>query len=109
MQLHQLGAEHLHAVVPVLELAALGLAGDDHAGGQVDESHGGGGLVDVLAAGAAGAVDLHLDVLRPDLDVSVLRQVRHDLDRGEGGLPTGVGIEGGDADQTVDAVLALRR
>ena len=55
----------------------------------------------MLAAGAAGPVDLHLDVLGADLDLHVLGQVGHDLHRGEGGLPPGVGVKGGHPHQAV--------
>ena len=109
LQLQELCPQHLHAVVLVLELAPLLLGGHHNAGGLVDQADGGGGLVDVLAAGAAGPVDLHLDVLVPNLDGVVILQLRHHLDGGEGGLTAGVGVKGGDADQTVDAVLALQQ
>ena len=72
----------------------------------MDQAHGGGGLVDVLSARAAGPVDLHLDVLLADLHGVVVLDLRHDLHGGKGGLPPGVCVEGGDTDQTVDAVLA---
>ena len=75
LDLIQLGSQHLHGGVAVLELAALGLAADHDAGGLVDQAHRAGGLVDVLAARAGGAVDLHLNVLGADLDVRVLGQV----------------------------------
>ena len=39
LQLHELGFEHLHGVVAVLELAALRLAGGDDAGGDMNETH----------------------------------------------------------------------
>ena len=107
LQLRQLGAQHLHGVVTVLELAALRLAEHHDARGQVGQADGGGGLVDVLAAGAAGAAGLHLDVLRPDLDLAVVVQLGHDLHGGEAGLPPGVGVEGRYTDQSVHAVLAL--
>ena len=60
----------------------------------------------MLAASAGRAVDLHLDVLRPDLDLHILRQVGHDLHRGEGGLPPGVGIKWRYPHQAVDTVLS---
>ena len=59
----------------------------------------------MLAAGAAGAVDLHLDVLRADLHLHVLGQVGHDLHGSEGGLAAGIGVKGRDTHQTVHAVL----
>ena len=74
--------------------------------GQADS---GGSLVDVLAACAGGAVDLHLNVLFPDLNGVVVLQLRHDLDGGEGGLAAGIGVEGGHPDQPVDAVLTLQK
>ena len=89
------------------ELAALRLAEHHDARGQVGQAHGGGRLVDVLAAGAAGTAGLHFDVLRTDLDLAVVVQLRHDLQRGEAGLTAGVGVKGADAHQPVYAVLAL--
>ena len=59
----------------------------------------------MLSAGAGGPVDLHLDVLGADVDLHILGQVGHHLHRGKGGLPPGVGVEGGHPDQAVDAVL----
>ena len=55
-QLDQLRPEHLHRRRLVLGLGALVLALDDDSGRQVGDAHGGIGLVDVLAAGAGGAV-----------------------------------------------------
>ena len=107
LQLRQLGAQHLHGVVPVLELAALRLAEHHNARGQVGQPHGGGGLVDVLTACAGGTARLHFNVLRTDLDLAVVLQLRHDLQRGEAGLPPCVGVKGADAHQTVYAVLTL--
>ena len=109
LQLQQLCPQHLHAVVLVLELAALLLGRHHDARGLVDKADSGGGLVDVLAAGAGGPVDLHLDILLPDLHGVVILHLRHDLNGGEGGLAAGVGVKGGDADQAVDAVLALQK
>ena len=51
----EFGAEDFHGLVAVGELAALGLAGDDDAGGLVGDAYGAVGFVDVLPAGAAGA------------------------------------------------------
>ena len=41
----------------------------------------------MLSAGAAGPVDLHLDVLGADLHAVVVLDLRHHLHGGEGGLP----------------------
>ena len=73
----------------------------------MDQTDGGGRLVDVLAACAGGAVDLHLDVGGVDFNVDVVVQLGHDLKAGETGLAAGVGVKRADAHQTVDAVLAL--
>ena len=108
LQLRQLCPQHLHGVVPVLELAALRLAEHHDARGKVGQTHGGGRLVDVLAACAGAAAGLHFDVLRPDLDLAVVVQLRHDLQRSEAGLASGVGIEGRNTHQTVNTVLALQ-
>ena len=103
----QLSLHHLHGVLAVLQLAALGLAARHNAGGLVDQADGGGRLVDVLAACTGGAVDLHLDVGGVDFNVDVVVQLGHDLKAGETGLAAGVGVKRADAHQTVDAVLAL--
>ena len=58
LELVELRGEHHHAALAVLELAALRLAEHHDARGQVGQADGGGGLVDVLAAGAAGAAGL---------------------------------------------------
>ena len=63
----------------------------------------------MLAAGAGGAAGLHLDVLGPDLHLDVVGQLRHDLHRGKGGLPPGVGVKGGHPHQPVHAVLAPQK
>ena len=95
LNLDELGAQHLHTGVLVLELAALGLAGHYDAGGLVDQPDSRGGLVDVLAAGAGGAVHLHLDVLGADVHLHAVVDLRGDLHRGKGGLPSCVGVKGG--------------
>ena len=62
----------------------------------------------MLTACTAGAAGLHLDVLRTDLDLAVVVQLRHDLQRSEAGLASGVGIEGRNTHQTVNTVLTLQ-
>ena len=76
--------------------------------GHVGEAHGGRGLVDVLAAGTRGAEDVHLDVLLPDVDLDRVVDVGIDEDRGERGVPAGLGVVGRDPDQPVDALLRLQ-
>ncbi len=75
----------------------------------MDESDSGRGLVDVLAAGTRGAVDLHLDIFGADIHLDGVVQLRHDFQRSKAGLAAGVGVKGRDAHQTVDAILALEQ
>ena len=88
-------------------MAALHLAGHNDAGGNMGQTHGGRGLVDLLTACAGGTVDIHLDVLVPQLDLVVVADLGHDLHCREGGVAAACGVKGRDANQTVDAVLAL--
>ena len=71
------------------------------------DAHGGLGAVDVLAAGAGGAEDVDAQILGLDLDLHVVVDQRDDEDRGEGGVAAGVGVEGRDAHQAVDADFGL--
>jgi hypothetical protein len=66
------GTQHLDGGRPVLVLAPLALALHHDAGGEVGESDGAGSLVDVLAAGAAGAEDVLTDVLIADLNLRIV-------------------------------------
>ena len=97
LEFHELGFEHLHGVVAVLELRALGLAGGDDARGLVDESNGRARLVDVLAAGAGRAVDLHFNILGTNFDLNVVGQLRHDLEGCKARLAAGIRVERGNA------------
>ena len=108
LDLRELGPEHFLAVLKVLEMAALHLRGDDDTGGQVRETHGRGGLVDLLSAGAGGAVDVHLYILVAKLYLLAVGDRGHDLDGGKARLAAGVRVKGGDADETVYAMLAAQ-
>ena len=72
-----------HGTGFVLQLGAFILAGDDHAGGQVDQADGCGVLLNVLAAGSCGFIDFDANVGFRNLNVEVFyfRQYR-DGDRG---------------------------
>ena len=107
LDLHQLTAQHIHGDLAVLVLAALHLAGHHDAGRQVGQAHGTGGLIDLLPARAAGPVHIHLDVLLADLDIDILVDLRHDLQRGKGGLTAAAGIEGRNTHQAVHAVFGF--
>ena len=73
----------------------------------MDKAHGGRGLVDVLAARAGRAVDLHLDVLRPEVHIGLLH-LRQDGDRRRGRVHPPAGLRLGHALHAVHAGLELQ-
>ena len=104
----QPGAQDPHCVVAVLMLGAFRLAGHHDAGGQVGEAHRGGYLLDILAAGAAGAKEVHFDFVGADGHFGVV--VRHrgqGFDAGKGGLAAAGGVKGRNAYQPVYADLGV--
>ena len=54
-------------------------------------------LVDVLAAGAGRAVDLHFNILGTNFDLDIVGQLRHDLEGCKARLAAGVRVERGNA------------
>ena len=106
--LHQFGHQHFHGHFAVLVLAALHLAGNHNAGGDVDQPHRRGGLIDLLAAGAAGPVHFHFDVLRGDLHGIVQLHLGHHFQGSKGGLTSARCVKGGNTHQPVDTRLALQ-
>ena len=108
LDLDELRAQHAHTRFLVLELVALRLAGDDDAGRLMDEADGGGRLVDVLAACAGRAVDLHFNVLGTNFDLDVVRNLRDDLHGGERRVAAARRVERRDAHEAVHAGLALQ-
>src|SRR5579859_7395249 len=110
LALEEAGPEHLHGDLAVLDLGALVLAGDDDAARDVRDPDRRLGLVDVLAAGAAGAVGVDPDVVGVDLDHGLLLlQLGQHLDQREGGVTAVVLVEGRDPHQPVDAVLGAQQ
>ena len=107
--LEQLGLQHHHRRGLVLQLAALVLAGDDDAGGQVGQAHRGVGGVHALTAGARRPVDVDAQVLLVDVDVVGGLDDGCDLDAGERRLPAALVVERGDAHQPVRALLDRQR
>ncbi len=84
LDLGELGAKHGFAVFEVLEVASLYLRGDDDARRQVGQPHGGGRLVDLLAARTGRAVHVHFDLVVAQLDLAVvLGDLGHDLHGGK--------------------------
>ena len=107
LYLGKAGAQHILAVFEVLEVAALDLGGDHYTGWDMGQTHRGGGLVDLLAASAGRAVNVHLDVLVAQLDLAVVAYLGHDLNGGKGGVTAAGGVERGNAHKAVYAVFAL--
>src|SRR3989337_970326 len=104
--LEEAGAQDGHGLDAVLELRALVLALDGDASGHVGDAHRRGDLVDVLAAGAAGVVDLGAQVLVVDVDLDLLG-LRQDGDGGRAGVDAALRLGGGDALDAVGAALVL--
>src|SRR5690606_18557160 len=102
-QLVQTRPEHLHGFGAVAVLRSVVLALDDDAGGHVRDAHGGIGLVDVLAARAAGPVGVDPQVGGVDVDLDRFIDFGVDEHTGEGGVPAVGGIEGAFAHQPVHA------
>src|SRR3954453_2950543 len=97
--------EDLGRVLLVLGLRPLVLALDDDAGGHVGQAYGRIGLVDVLAASTLRAIGVDADLVPVELDLDVIVDFGKDLDEGERGLATLLGIEGADPDEAMDATL----
>ena len=88
-------------------LAALILLDDDQAGGQVRQSHGRIGSVDVLTAGAAGAIDIDLDIVIVNLDIHLVRLWQHS-DGGGAGVDAPARFRDGHPLHAVDAAFKLQ-
>ena len=82
-------------------LGAFGLALHHDTAGLVGDAHRRIGLVDVLAAGAAGAVGIGLEVRRVDIDLDIVIDLGGYKHRGKGCVTAIAGIEGRLADQPV--------
>ena len=72
------------------------------------DAHRGVGLVDVLAAGAGGAVGVGAHVGGVDLDLDGVVHLGEHEHRAEAGVTAGVGVEGALADEAVDAGLGAQ-
>ena len=88
-------------------LGTFGDAIDDDAGGFVSDADGGGDFVDVLSSGATGAaVEIHVDFVGVDFDFGGFAVVGEDIDGGKAGVAAFVGVEGADANKSMDAHFA---
>ena len=85
LELIEAGSQHVPGGRPVLVLRALGLAGDDDAGGNVGDPHRRFSLVDVLSAGAGGAigVDPAIALVNLDLDPVVDDRIQIDVNESD--------------------------
>ena len=92
----------------VLVLRALVLALDHDARRQVRDADGGIGLVDVLAAGAGGAIGVDAQVRRIQLDGLDLLELGQDRDRARGGVDAPLRLGGGHALHAMRAGLELQ-
>ena len=72
------------------------------------DAHGGFGLVDVLAASAAGAIGVDLEILVVDLDGGVVFNLRHDFHCGKRGVASAGCVEWRNAHHAVHAFFALQ-
>ena len=90
-------------------LAALVLALDDDARGQVREAHGRFDFVDVLAAVAAGAESVYAKVFGPDDDFDAVVNFRDDENGGKGRVAPRRLIERRYAHQTMHAAFARQQ
>ena len=107
LPLQEPGAQDLHRALAVLDLGALVLTGDDDARREVGDAYRRRRLVDVLTAGAGGAVGVDAQVVVVDGDLVVVLDLRKDLDQRERGVPPVRGIERGETHQAVRTGLAL--
>ncbi len=78
-------------------------------GRDVRHAHGRFSPVDVLAAGAAGAENIHFDVVRFEIDFDVVVDLRVNENRGERSVAARVGIERRNADQAMHADFRLQQ
>jgi hypothetical protein len=106
LQLEQARTEHAQSLLLVLELRLLVLHCHHQPGREVGDPDCGVRRIDALPAWAGGAVDVHLEVVRVDLDVDLL-SLRHDRDRRRGGVDTPLRLGRGHALDTVGAALPL--
>ena len=106
LRLVEAGGEYLHGSVLVLVLAALVLALDDRARGQVRDADGALGLVHVLAARAGGAEGVYLQIAGVDVYLHVADLGQHGHGDGAGVYPAS-GLRLRHTLDAVDAALVL--
>ena len=100
------GAEDLEGLLLVLKLAALILALHHHAGGDVGHTNGGGGLIDMLTAGAGGAEGVDSQILAVQFKLHLVH-LWQDGDSGGGGMHPAAGFRLRHPLDPVDTALKL--
>ena len=88
-------------------LAALGLAGDHHAAGDMGDAHGRIGCVHMLPACTRRAIGIDPKVAFAHININIIINHGIDPDAGKAGVSTRVGIIRADADKAVDAAFRL--
>src|SRR6185437_10952728 len=111
LELQKLRAQNVHRDLAILDLGTLLLRSNDRVGRNVDDPDGRLGLVDVLPAGAPRFEGLDAQIIGLDVEVDFLAgfDLRNDVDGRERGMPAMRRVERGEADQTMDAALALEQ
>ena len=107
LQFIKLGTQHLHGSFTVGGLTPFHLASDHDPGWLVGQHDFGFDLVDILAPGPSGTRCLHFNFRRMDVDLDAIVNDGVGINRGKGGMSTGVGIVGRNAHQAMHPVLAL--
>ena len=77
-------------------------------GGKMGKPHGGIGLVDMLPAGAAGAVGIDAQIGFVDFDFDIVVHFRIDENRGERSMAPRIGVEGRYAHEPVNTRLGFQ-
>ena len=103
----KLGQQYLHGSVSIAVLRPLVLALYNDARRDVRDAHGRAGLVHVLASGAAGPISVDAQILFVNVDFDGIVDFRVDEYRGKRGVAPLVGIEWGNAHQSMDARLGF--
>src|SRR5690242_5193407 len=102
-------AQLLHGSVAVLVLRTLVLALNHDAGGEVRDAHRRIGHIDVLAAGAAGAERIDAEIVRLNIDLDFVVDLRVDEDRSERSVAARVGVEWRNAHQAMHTDFRLEQ
>ena len=107
LELKELRAQHLEALLAILELGALILALHDDARRLVRHADGRRRFVDVLAASARRAVRVDADIRHVDVDLDIVIDLRHDVAGRERRVAARLRVKRRDAHKAMDSLLRL--